>query len=150
MHTYTCEYVNTHMHNRCMYAHNILRPKKTSRPDRKFFIGMAARSGSSSKIYRTPMWTTRAQGGGRTSSRFHVAKMLFRQLDPMADAGMPFAKPYHRAPFWRFRYVSRYRSLSSTSSLFSGISCLPVRRRTCMLAANRLVPPHAHTPPVLL
>ena len=94
------------------------------------------------------MLTTPAQGGGRTSSRFHVAKTLFRQLEPMVDAAMPLAKPYHQAPFWKFRYVSRCRSLLSTSSLFSGISCSPVRWRTCMLVANTLVPPRTHTLPV--
>ena len=149
-------YIRTYMHaythttDTRTHTYTFSRPQKTSRPDRKFFMSMAARSGLNIKIYRTPMLTTRAQGGGRTSSRSHAAKRLFRQLEPMADAATPFSEPYHQAPFWKFRYVSRCRSLSSTSSLFSGISCSPVRRRTCMLVANRPVPPRAHTPPVFL
>ena len=121
----------THMQNRCTYTlKTFSRPQKTSRPDRKFFIGTAARSGLHTKTYRTPILTTRAQCGGRTSIRSHVATTLFRQSEPMADAATPFAKPYHQAPFWKFLYVLRCRSLSLTSSLSSGISSSPVRRRT--------------------
>ena len=117
------------------------RPQKILRLDKKFLFGMAARSGLNIKMYRAPMLTTRAQGGGRTSSRFHVAETLFRQLEPMVGAAMPFAKPYHQAPFWKFRFVLRCRSLSLTSSLSSGISCSPVRQRMSILVANRLLPP---------
>ena len=134
------------MHNRYTYTCTLSRPKKTSQPDRKFFLGMAARSGSSPKIYRTSMLTTRAQGGGRTSSRFHVAKKLFRQLEPMADAAMSLSKPCHQAPLWRFRYVSRCRSLSSTSSLICGISCSLVRRRMDILGLIILLPSNYRLP----
>ena len=106
------------------------------------------RSGLKLKIYRTPMLTTRAQCGGRTSTRSHVAKKLLRQLERMADTGTSFSNPCHQAPFWKFLYAWRCRSLLSTSSLFSGISCSPVRQRMSILVANRFMPPRAHIPPV--
>ena len=113
------------------------RPQKTSRLDRKFLFGMAALSGLNQKTCRTPMLTMRAQCGDRTSTRCHVAKALLRQLERMADTVLPYAKPYHQAPFWKFLYAWRCRSLSSTSSLFSGILCSSAqqhRRYICVRA----------------
>ena len=70
-----CTCTHAHMQNRCTYTlKTFSRPQKTSRPDRKFFIGTAARSGLHKKTYRTPILTTQAQGGGQTSSRFHAAE----------------------------------------------------------------------------
>ena len=113
--------------------HALSRPQKTLRLDRKFWSGMAVQSGLKGKIYRTPMWTTRAQCGGRTSTRCHVAKAFVRQLERMADIASPYAKPYHQAPFWKFLSAWRCRSLSSTSSLFSGILCSSVQQhRRCV------------------
>ena len=104
---------------------------------------MAMRIGLNVEIYRTPMLTTRAQCGGRTSTRSHVANTFVRQLKRMAGTVLPFwPTPYHQAPFWKFLYAWRCRSLSSTSSLFSGILCSLVRRRMSILGANRLLPPH--------
>ena len=93
LHTRANVCIHTRTADACIHVHiKFSRPKQTSRPGRNFFMGMA-QSGLRAKIYRTLLWTTGAQGGGRTSSRFHVAKTLFRQLEPMADACMPFAKP---------------------------------------------------------
>ena len=105
---------------------------------------MVALSGLNQKICRTPMLTTRAQCGGRTSTRCHVAKMFVTQLERMADTASLFPKPCHQAPFLTFLYAWRCRSLSSTSSLISGILCSSVRRMMIVLVANRLLPPRAH------
>ena len=94
------------------------------------------------------MWTTRAQCGGPTSTRGHVAKAFLPQLERMADTASPFSKPCHQAPFWKYLYAWRCRSLSSTSSLFSGILCSSVRRRMRKPVTNRPLPPRAHTPTV--
>ena len=142
--------MHAHIHNRYTYTYTLSRPQKTSRLDRKFLFGMAVRSGFNVKIYRTPLLTTRPQCGGRTSTRSHVAKALLRQLERMADTSLPLSEPYRQAPFWKLLYVWRSRSLPSTSSLISGISCSPVRRRMGILFANRLLPPRAHTPLVCL
>ena len=99
------------------------RPQKTSRLDRNCLFDMAARSGLNAKIYRTPMSTTRVQCGTRASSRFHAKAFV------MADTASPYAEPHHQEPLYTFLYVWRCRSLSSTSSLFSGILCSPVRWR---------------------
>ena len=144
-------YIHTCIYKRYTYTHKTFsRPKKTSRPDRKFFIGMATGSGLNIKRCRTPMLITRAQCGGQNFSRFHVDERLFRQLEPMADAAMPLAKPCHQVSFWKFHCVSTYRCFSSTGSLCSGISCLPVRRSTRMLVANTPLLPRAHAPLVFL
>ena len=95
--------------------------------------GMAVRSGLKLKIYRTPMLTTRAQRGGRTSTRSHVAKEFVRQLERMADTASLFRLSYHQAPLWMCLYVWMCRSLSSTSSLFSGILFSSVQQnRRCV------------------
>ena len=140
MHTYTTDitYSCTHI--------TFKRPQKTSRLDRRFLFGMAVRSGLNVKIYRTPILTTRPQCGGRASSRSHVANALLRQPERMADrSSLLWKKSYRQDLFWKFLYVCRCRSLSSTSSLISGISCSPVRRRMSILVANRLLPPLAPT-----
>ena len=138
-------YMPAYIHNRCTYTCTFSRPQKTSRLDRNFFFGMAARSGLNIKMYRAPMLTTRPHSGDRTSTRSHVAKILFTQLERMADTATPLSRPYHQEPFWKFLDVSRCRSLSSTSSPFSGILSSPVRRTINALVVNRLLPPHAHT-----
>ena len=66
--------INACMHNRDTNALTLPRPQKTLRLDRKFWFGMAVQSGLKVKAYRTPMLTTRAQCGGRSSSRSHVAE----------------------------------------------------------------------------
>ena len=108
------------------------------------------RIGLKVKIYRTAMLTTRAQCGGRTSTRSHVAKAFVTQLERMADTASPYAKPCHQELFWKFLYVWRCRSLSSTSSLFSGISCSPVRWGTSITGCQQTsVSPRARTACVL-
>ena len=54
----------------------------------------------------------------------------------MADTASPFwPTPYHQEPFWKFLYAWRCRSLSSTSSLISGISCSRMQQhRRCARA----------------
>ena len=95
------------------------------------------RSGLKVKTYSTSMLTTRAQCGGRTSTRSHVlAKVLLTNLERMADTASLLPKPCHQAPFWTFLYAWRCRSLSSTSSRMSGILCSLVRRRMSILVAN--------------
>ena len=143
-------YACTHTQQIYVHINTFSRPQKTSRLDRKFLFGMAVRSGLKAKIYRTPMLTTRAQCGGQTSKRCHVAETLTRQLKRMADTASLLSKPYRQAPFWKFLSVWRCRSLLSTSCLISGISCSPVRRRMRELVANRLLPPRAHTPSVCM
>ena len=94
LHAYACS------HTQHVHVHIPLsRPQKTSRLDRKFSFRMAARSGSIVKISRASMLTTRAQCGGRTCTRCHVAKALTRQSERMADTASPYAKPHHQAPF---------------------------------------------------
>ena len=110
-----------------------LRPQKTSRLDRKFSFIMATRRGLKINIYRRLMLTMRAQGGDRTSNRSHVTKAFFSKLIPMAAVAIPFSQLYNQALLWGYPYPSRCLSLSSTSSLFSGISCSPVRRGICIL-----------------
>ena len=106
---------------------------------------MAVRSGLKVKTYSTPMLTTRAQCGGRTSTRSHVRKALLTKLERMANTASPLPKPCPQAPFWKILYAWRCRLLSSTSSLIYGILCSPVRRIMSILVANRLLPPaHSH------
>ena len=38
MHVYTCEYVHTHMHNRCMYTHNIFKATKDIAAGQEIFF----------------------------------------------------------------------------------------------------------------
>ena len=92
------------------------------------------------------MLTTRAQCGGRTSTRCHARKVLLKKLERMADTASPLSKPCPQAPSWKFLYAWRCRSLSSTSSLISGISCSPVRRNMSILVVKRLLLPLARTP----
>ena len=66
--------MHVHGHNRYTNTRTLSRPQKTSRLDRKFWFGIPVRIGLKVKMYRTPMLTTRAQCGGRTSTRSHVAK----------------------------------------------------------------------------
>ena len=100
----------------------IHRPQKTSQLDRKFWSAMAVQTGLKLKVFRTSMWTTRAQCGGRTSTRSHVDKGFVGQLERMAETASPlWPTPYHQAPSWTFLYAWKCRSMSSTSSLFSGI-----------------------------
>ena len=67
----------THSAYPCTQTHP--RPQKPSRLDRKFFLIMATRIGLEAKTYRTPMSTTRAQCGGRISTRCHIAENLLTE-----------------------------------------------------------------------
>ena len=103
MHTHMHTHIDVCTHTKllqCMpHTQYLSRPQKISRLDRKFLFVTAASSGFNVETYRTPVWTTPAQCGGRTSTRSHVAKELLRVLERTGDTAFSHAKLYHQTPF---------------------------------------------------
>ena len=62
---------------------------------------METQIGLRAKTYRTPLLTTRAQCGGRTSTRCHIAEKLLRD-GWMAVTATPFSTLQSQSPFWKF------------------------------------------------